>query len=241
VADLRREGSHDPETGMTMGKPTPGLETGNPSGEARADRREAEESSDDWCTAANPGNVTMRLPSALALVVASLAAAPGLAAGASSHAPKRLLQTGPEYAIATSALVGAFQQTKPLYTCSGIRLTGVTEALGGPEAVQQLGLELVAQALGSPEKPWPANKRAFTYEGRRYVPDFVKARTIYVVDTARRLTPTREIRDLQAIARRRGWDLVIVTRTNTAVAPTLSRAASRSQPRASRLGVVRCV
>ena len=177
----------------------------------------------------------------LALAVALLAAAPAVALGASSSTPKRAFQGGPEYAIIVAGITSAFQQAEPVYTCPGFGLTDALEALGGPEAVEKLGLELVAQALGSREKPWPRNKRAFTYQGRRYVPDFIKGRTFYVVDTGRRLALTAEIRDLQAIARRQGWDVVVVTRRNTAIAPTLSSTASQSRARKSRLRVVRCV
>ena len=36
-----------------------------------------------------------------------------------------------------------------------------------------------------------------------------------------RLDLTLEIRDLQAIARKRGWQLVVVTRRKTAITPAL--------------------
>jgi hypothetical protein len=91
-------------------------------------------------------------------------------------------QVGPEYGIIVSSIAGAFQAAQPVYTCPGPDLvTALTGALGGPAAVQKLGVELMAQALGSRQNPWPTNHRAFIYHGRRWVPDFVKGKDLYLV------------------------------------------------------------
>jgi hypothetical protein len=150
-------------------------------------------------------------------------------------------QAGPEYAIVVSAIAGGLQGTKRIYTCPGPDLTGITEALGGPQAVQNLGLELVTQALGTKEKPWPRNHRAFTYQGRRWIPDFVKGGTFYLVDTEKPLDVAK-IRDVQAIARRRGGQLVVVTRRNATITPALTKATSLWWRRvAGRVRILRCV
>jgi hypothetical protein len=175
------------------------------------------------------------LLSAFALAVAVAASVP--AAGSARSA-----QAIPEYGALLSAMTGGLQSAKRVYTCPGADLTDVVEALGGPAAVRKTGLELVAGALGKRKKPWPRNRRAFTYKGRRWVPDYVKGRTFYLVDTGRRLDLTSEVRDLEAIARARGGDLVIVTRKATRISAPMSAAISRSWGRrAGRLRVVRCV
>jgi len=174
--------------------------------------------------------------SALVLAVALLAVSPALGTSA------RPSQGVPEYGALVSAIAGGLQTSKSIYTCPGPDLTGITEALEGPEAVRKLGLEVVAGALGSPKKPWPRNHRAFVYQGRRRVPDFVKGRTFYVVATGRRLELTGEVRDLRAIARRRGGELVIVSRRKTVITPALSGAVTRWSTRsAGRVRVVRCI
>lgn len=177
-----------------------------------------------------------------ALSAAVASATVVLAVWTSASQGARPAQGIPEYGVLLSAMAGGLQKTVPVYTCPGPDLTGITEALDGPQAVRRLGLELVAGALGSPKHPWPRNHRAFTYRGRSWTPDFVKGRTFYLVETADRLTLTREIADLQAIARQRGGDLVVVTRRRTAVSQTLSAAASRSwKGRRGRIRIVRCV
>src|SRR5262245_60924262 len=177
------------------------------------------------------------------VLVAVLALAAGLVAAApATGASSRPGQVGPEYGVIVSAIAGALTGTRPVSTCPGPDLTVVTEALGGPKAVQELGLELVAQALGSQKKPWPRNHRVFTYQGRQWVPDFVKERSMYLVDTGHRIDLTQEVRDLQVVARKRGWQLVVVTRRKAAVTRALSKAASRSSPqRAGRIRVLRCI
>ena len=176
-------------------------------------------------------------------MIAALVAAVGLVAAVPAIGTSaRPVQVGPEYAIIVSAIAGALTSTKPVYRCPGPDLTAVTEALGGPEAVQKLGLELVAQALGSRAKPWPRNHRVFTYQGRHWVPDFVKAHTFYVVDIGTRIDLTPEIRDLQAIARKRGWQLVVVTRRKAAISAALSKATSGWWARsAGRTRILRCI
>ena len=176
------------------------------------------------------------LISGLVVVFAMAAAAPAPATSASP------VQAGPEYGLLVSAIAGGLQATKPVYTCGGPDLTGVTEALGGAQAVQKLGLELVGEALGTLKKPWPRNRHGFIYQGRRWIPDYVKGRTLFVVDTGQRLELTLEIRDLQAVARRRGDQLVIVTRRHAAITPALSKATSRWWgPRAGRIRILRCI
>lgn len=176
------------------------------------------------------------LIAALMLTVVLVVAVPALGTSA------RPAQTGPEYGIVVSAIAGGLQGTKLVYKCPGPDLTGVTEALGGPQAVEKLGLELVAEALGSRKKPWPRNHRAFTYQGRQWVPDFVKGNTFYVVDTERRLDVTPEIRDLQAIARKRRGQLVVVTRKKTTITAHLSKATSWWGTRsAGRVRIMRCI
>lgn len=176
------------------------------------------------------------LISAPALAITLVAAVPTIGTSA------RPAQVGPEYGVLVSAIAGGLHSAKRLYDCPGPDLTGVTEALGGPEAVQKLGLELLAEALGSRKTPWPRNHRVFTYRGRKWVPDFVKGGTFYVVDTGRRLDLTREIRDLQAIARKRGGQLVVVTRRKAALTPALSKATSRWWTRsAGRVRILRCI
>jgi hypothetical protein len=176
------------------------------------------------------------LVSGIVVAVALAGAAPALGRHASP------VQAGPEYGLLVSAIAGGLQATKPVYTCAGPDLTEITKALGGPQAVQNLGLELVAQALGTRKKPWPRNHRAFTYQGRRWIPDFVKGRTFYVVDTGQQLDLTPEMRDLQAIARSRGGQLVVVTRRNAAITPALSKATSRWWGQsAGRVRILRCI
>lgn len=174
--------------------------------------------------------------SGLVVTVALAAAAPALGTSAGSG------QAGPEYGLVVSEIAGGLTAKKPIFTCGGPDLTGIAEALGGPQAVQKLGLELVGRALGSQKGPWPRNYSAFTFQGRRWVPDFVKDRTFYLLDTGKRLDLTSEIRDLQAIARKRGGQLIIVTRRNATIAPALSKAASRwwSQS-AGRVRILRCI
>jgi hypothetical protein len=148
----------------------------------------------------------------------------------------------PEYGLVVAAVAGAIVTAKPVVTCPGVGLTPITEALEGPEGVAKLGREMVAEALGRPGKPWPRNTRAFSYQGRRYVPDFVKAGSLYEVDTGERLGLTPAIRDEQAIARKHGGDLVVVTRRKTALAAPLSKAVNRAwRGRTGRLRIVRCI
>ena len=140
-----------------------------------------------------------------------------------------------------STIAGGFQGTKPVYTCPGPDLTAVIEALGGPEAVQKQGLELVAQAVGTPKKPWPRNHRAFTYQGRRWIPDFVKGRTFYVVATEQQLDLAK-IRDFRAIARARGGQLVVVTRRKATITSAVSKATSLWwKQSAGRVRILRCI
>jgi len=179
-----------------------------------------------------------RLPSVPVLVVAAVLILPtsGIAAG-SSHR-----QAIPEYGVLVSAIGGGLQSTKGIYSCIGPDLLAITEALSGPEEVQRIGVQLVAEALGTPKKPWPRNRRAYTHQDRRRVPDFVQGRSFVHVETGKQLDLTAEIRDLQAIARRQGRELVLVTRKKTSLSPALVRAVSRSsQTRAGRLRVVRCI
>ena len=154
----------------------------------------------------------------------------------------RPAQAGPEYGIIVSGIAGGLQKsTVPVFTCPGPDLTGITEALQGGQAVRSLGLELVGEALGTKKNPWPRNLVAFTYQGRRRVPDFVKAGDLYVVDTGRPLDLAK-IRDLQAIAVRRGGKVVVVTRKNAAVTPALSKAMTVWWRRsAGRVRVLRCI
>ena len=156
-------------------------------------------------------------------------------------ASARPAQAGPEYGIVVAAIAGGFQATKPIYTCSGVNLgTVLTGAIGGPAAVQKLAVEVTAQTLGSRQKPWPTNTRAFTYEGRRWVPDFVKGRTLYLVQTGP--LNLREIRDLREVARSRGGELVVITRRSAGVGPSLSKAASQWWSHsAGRVRIVRCI
>jgi hypothetical protein len=178
----------------------------------------------------------LALIAAFTLAIAFILTVPALGTSA------RPAQTGPEYGIVVSAIAGGLQGTKRVYNCPGPDLTGVTEALGGPQAVEKLGLELVAEALGSRKKPWPRNHRAFTYHGTRWVPDFIKGNTFYVVDTGKRLDLTPEIRDLQAIARKRRGQLVVVTRRKAAITATLSKATSRWWTQsAGRVRILRCI
>src|SRR5262249_44764854 len=133
-------------------------------------------------------------------------------------------QAGPEYGIIVSGIAGGLRHsTRPVYTCLGPDVTGITEALQGPQAVRDLGLKLVARTLGTDTKLWPRNFSAFIYEGRRRVPDFVRAGTFYVVDTERPLDLAK-IRDLRAIARERGTQLVVITRKNATIMSALSKA-----------------
>jgi hypothetical protein len=168
-------------------------------------------------------------------VLLALVGAPGALAA-------RPAQAGPEYGIIVSTMASAFQATQPVFTCAGPDLvTALTGALGGPDAVQKLGLELVAQAVGTSKKPWPRNHRSFAYQGRRWVPDFVRGGTLYLVSTSQPPDPT-EVHDLRAIARARGGQLVVVTRKNAAIAPSLAKAASRSWSEgAGRIRILRCI
>jgi hypothetical protein len=178
----------------------------------------------------------------LGCLIALVAIPPSVAAVRPTHEPDKGAQGIPEYGALLSGIASGLQSTKPIYTCPGLGLTEINEALQGPGAVQRLATKLVAEALGSPKKPWPKNTRSFTYEGRWRVPDFVKGRSFYEVDTRGRLELTPEIRDLQAIARRQGRNLVIVTRRKTAISAALSRAISASSKRSGgRIRVVRCV
>jgi hypothetical protein len=156
------------------------------------------------------------------------------AAGASA-------QVGPEYGVILATMSSGMQASKPIFTCPGPDVTRITEAIDGPEAVHKLGLELVSQTLGSKEKPWPKNYRAFIYDGRKYVPDYVKGKTLYVVVTGRPLD-LAEIRDLQAIARQRGGELAVVVRKNADIPPAVSKATSVwwKHP-AGRVHVLRCI
>src|SRR5262245_25949213 len=148
----------------------------------------------------------------------------------------------PEYAVLVSAIGGGLVAAGPIYTCKGPDLLAITEALEGPAGVQRIGVEATAQALGSTKKPWPRNHRAFGYAGQRYVPDFVKGRSFYLVETSHRLDLTPELTGLQAVARRRGGDLTVVTRRVTTLAPTVAvRAKQAWRAKAGRLRIVRCI
>lgn len=174
----------------------------------------------------------MRLLAAAALAVALAVLA----------APRARTQAVPEYAVLVSAIAGGLQASQAVYSCRGPDLLAITEALKGPGEVQRIGNELVSEALGTPKKPWPRNRRAYVNQGRRYVPDFVKGRSFFQVETGKRLELTPEIRGLQAIARRRGGDLAIVTRKVTALSPALVKAAKQSWRRkVGRLRIVRCI
>jgi hypothetical protein len=173
----------------------------------------------------------------LALAVALVVVAPTVAT--SGDAPAQGI---PEYGLVVSAIAGGLESGKGVFTCSGASLAEIAEALSGPAAFHKLATELTAQALGSEKKPWPKNTHAFTYQGRRRVPDFVKGRSFYDVDTGKTVDLTPELRDEQAIARREGRDVVIVTRRSATVSPTLSKAITRSGTRrAGRIRVVRCI
>jgi hypothetical protein len=149
-------------------------------------------------------------------------------------------QVGPEYALVLSAIAGGFHATKPIFTCPGPDVAAITQAIGGPEAVEQLGVELVAHTLGTKDKPWPQNHRAFVYEGRSWTPDFVKGRTFYVVTVSP--IDLVELRDLRAIARRRGGEVVVVTRRTAVVGAAVSKAASAWWKRSDgRVRVLRCI
>lgn len=172
------------------------------------------------------------------MLVAALAAL----VASSAPAGTRSAATLPEYAVLVSAVAGGLHASKAIYSCRGPDLLAITEALKGPDEVQRIGTQLTAEALGSSKKPWPRNRRAFVYQGRRYVPDFVKGRDFVHVETERRLGLTSEIAALRAIARRRGGDLIVVTRRVTRLAPALTSAARRAWGReAGRLRIVRCV
>jgi hypothetical protein len=148
----------------------------------------------------------------------------------------------PEYAVLVSAIGVGLQAAKPIYSCRGPDLLAITEALKGPEEVQHIGNEAVAQSLGSREQPWPRNRRTFSINGRHVKPDFVKSRSFVQTETARGLDLTPELRDLHAIARRRGGDLVVVTRKTAALSPALVAAAKQSfRRKVGRLRVVRCI
>jgi hypothetical protein len=179
--------------------------------------------------------VRRRLVSGLAAAVGLALVPAGLGASASPT------QVGPEYGIVLSTMAGGFTASKPVFTCPGPDVTAITEAVEGPAAVEKLGFELVEQTLGSKEKPWPRNHRAFTYQGKQWVPDFVKGDKLFVVVTGRPLD-LAEIRGLQAIARANGRELVVVTRKNAAITSALSKATSTWWKRsAGRVHVLRCI
>lgn len=176
-------------------------------------------------------------PTAIAIAAAAAIAASAPAAG--SVAARGLL---PEYAVLVSAVAGGIVAAKPIYTCRGPDLLAITEALNGPAEVRRIGTETVAQSLGSPKKPWPRNRRAFSNGGRAVKPDFVKGGSFYVVETGDRLELTSELRDLRAIARRRGGDVVVVTRKVTSLSPSLVTAAKEWwRQKTGRLRVARCI
>ena len=148
----------------------------------------------------------------------------------------------PEYAVLVSAIGVGLEAAKPIYSCRGPDLLAITEALNGPEEVQRIGNEAVAQSLGSRGHPWPRNRRSFSISGRQVKPDFVKSRSFVQTETGRGLDLTPELRDLHAIARRRGGDLVVVTRKATALSPALVAAAKQSfRRKVGRLRIVRCI
>jgi hypothetical protein len=181
-----------------------------------------------------------RLSSAQALAV--VAAALALAVPAPAAATPGGGDLLPEYGVLVSAVAGGLAAARPIYRCGGPDLLAITEALNGPERVQEIGVEIVAQSLGSTKKPWPRNRRAYVNNGRRHVPDFVKGGSFYQVETGKRLDLTPELRDLQTIARRRGGDLVIVTRKTTSLGPSLVKAAKDAwQRKVGRLRIARCV
>jgi hypothetical protein len=170
----------------------------------------------------------------------TLVAAVAVALVAAPASGSRPGQAGPEYGTIVSGIAGALHGSARLYTCSGPDLTGAVEAIGGPDAVRDLGRTLVGHALGT-KRSWPVNHRAFTYMGRRRVPDFIKARVLYVVDTATPLD-VAAIHDFQAIARAHGYQLVVVTRKKARVTSALrnSLAAWSTRP-SGRVRIVRCV
>ena len=181
------------------------------------------------------GQVTRIVLTRLTVAAVSFVAVPTALALPARHA-----QAGPEYGIIVAGMSGALHGSAQLSTCSGPDLTGAVEAIGGPDAVRELGLKLVSHALGA-ARPWPTNRRAFTYQGRRWVPDFVKGNTFYLVDTSPPLD-LAEIRDLEAIARSRGGQLVVVTRKKAVITPMLRKALSQWwKRRAGRVSVARCI
>src|ERR1044071_5029382 len=72
------------------------------------------------------------------VVLVVLPVAAGLVAAPTTLGkPAHPAQAGPEYGIIVSGVAGGLQKaTKPVYTCTGANLSGITEALQGAQAVR---------------------------------------------------------------------------------------------------------